>query len=278
MSARKRIGFLGTGKMGTALASGFVRGGFCRPDDVVAYNRSPERARNFAVETGCDVVDSPDRVVEAAETLIVAVKPRAVTGLLDSIASLVDDTHLVVSVAAGCSLAKMRASLGGGRRIVRVMPNTPCLVAEGATVFATGPHATEADAERVTEMFATVGVVERVDETLIDAVTGLSGSGPAYVFEFVEALVDGAVRMGLPRETAHSLAVQTVVGAGRMLAETGEIPAELKNQVASPGGTTMAALFELDRCGSHAAVMTAVEAATKRSAELGLELSRHRSE
>lgn len=278
MPDRKPIGFLGTGKMGTALASGFVRGGFCRPDDVIATNRSDEGRRNFAVETGCEVVDTPEEVVAGAETLIVAVKPRAVSTLLDSIAGIVDETHLVVSVAAGCSIEKMEKSLGGERRIVRVMPNTPCLVAEGASVFATGPYATEADADVVARMFATVGIIERVGEDLIDAVTGLSGSGPAYVFEIVRALTDGAVRQGLPRDIAHRLAVQTVVGAGRMLAETGEEPTTLKNQVASPGGTTMAALYELERGGLAATLMDAVDAATARSAELGRELTHHESD
>jgi pyrroline-5-carboxylate reductase len=177
--------------------------------------------------------------------------------------------QLVVSVAAGVTLTAMAAGLGSGPRLVRVMPNTPCLIGRGASAFALGPGATPADSELVARLLASVGIALPVDEKLLDAVTGLSGSGPAFVYIMIEALSDGGVRMGLPREIATQLAAQTVLGAAEMVLTTGEHPGRLKDQVTSPGGTTIAGVQAMELGGVRGALMSAVEAAARRSMELG---------
>jgi len=200
---------------------------------------------------------------------VLAVKPQHMPAVLKEIAKGVEGRHLFVSVAAGVPLSAMASALGQNTRIIRVMPNTPCLVGAGATAFARGAKATEEDAALVERLFSTIGIAMEVTEPLLDAVTGLSGSGPAYVFQVIEAMSDGGVRSGLPRNVATRLAAQTVLGAAKMVLDTGEHPAALKDGVASPGGTTIAGLHELERGALRGALINAVEAATKRSQELG---------
>jgi pyrroline-5-carboxylate reductase len=202
--------------------------------------------------------------------VLICVKPGVVPQVLREVAAAVrPDGPLFVSIAAGVKIDSMQSELPARSRVVRVMPNTPCLVNCSASVFAPGAHATAADVALVEELFRAVGIVAQADEAKLDAVTGLSGSGPAYVFVLIEALADGGVRMGLPRQTALTLAAQTVLGAAKMMIETRVHPAELKDRVASPGGTTMAALHALERSGFRAALIDAVQAATERSAALG---------
>lgn len=265
----QRIGFLGAGRMATALAAGFVKAGVCPADAISAYDPSDAARESFQSAYGSACLESNAAVVEASDVVFLAVKPQYIGDVLADVSGVVKDSHLVVSIAAGIPIATIAEELGTGRRIVRVMPNTPCLVGAGASAFSPGANATADDVDLVQRLLSTVGLAVRVDESLLDAVTGLSGSGPAFVFEAIEALSDGGVRVGLPRETATQLAAQTVFGAAKLLLETGEHPGVLKDAVASPGGTTIAGLHALERSGLRAALMNAVEAAALRSAELG---------
>ena len=264
-----KVGFIGAGKMATALAKGLVDSGFVAAQNIVAIDLFPPAAESFAAATGAAIVASNQDVVAAADVVFIAVKPHHVAGVLDDLAPLLSDRHLVVSIAAGVTLSVYEAGLGAGRRIVRVMPNTPCLVGAAAAGFSLGSAATAEDAELVEAMFGTVGLAVKVEERLLDAVTGLSGSGPAYVYQIIEALSDGGVRVGLPRDVATKLAAQTLFGAAKMVLETGEHPGALKDAVTSPGGTTIAGLHALERGGLRGVLMNAVEAATDRSRELG---------
>ncbi len=264
-----RVGFIGAGKMATALAAGLCRAGFTTPAAVIACDLLPAAAKQFAAATGAGIVASVAEVAQRADVVVVAVKPQQVGSVLAELAGVLEVRHLVVSIAAGVSLEALCGTLGARRRIVRVMPNTPCLVGESASAFSVGGGATPDDARLVERMFAAVGLAIALPESLLDAVTGLSGSGPAFVYLMIEALSDGGVRMGLPRPVALQLAAQTVRGAARMVLETGTHPGELKDAVASPAGTTIAGLHALEIGGVRGCLMNAVEAATLRSRELG---------
>ena len=268
-SSQIRIGLIGTGKMATALAKGWIQSGWLPAENIVGTDVLPAAREDFAGATGCETVDAIADLLPRADVLVLAVKPQHVPRVLDQIKAGFEDRHLLVSIAAGVPLAAFSESLGSGRRLVRVMPNTPCLVGAGASAFALGGSATAEDADVVEQMLSTVGIVFEVPENLLDAVTGLSGSGPAYVYQIIEALSDGGVRAGLPREIATMLTAQTVLGAARMVLETGEHPAALKDAVASPGGTTIAGLHALEAGGLRGILMNAVLAATERSRELG---------
>ncbi|MBI1310997.1 pyrroline-5-carboxylate reductase [bacterium] len=264
-----RVGFIGAGKMATALARGLISSGFVSADGVVASDVYATARESFQTETRTQTVESNADVVASSDVVILAVKPQQMGDVLDGISSLLEDRHLVISIAAGLPLSFYEAKLGATRRVIRVMPNTPCLVGETAAGFAVGASATAKDAELVASLLGTVGLAVQVDEKLLDAVTGLSGSGPAYVYQMIEALSDGGVRVGLPRDVATKLAAQTLLGAAKMVLETGEHPGTLKDAVTSPGGTTIAGIHALERGGLRATLMNAVEAATNRSKELG---------
>ncbi len=264
-----RIGFLGAGKMATALAKGFIASGYARPQDLVASDVFPAAREAFESKTGVATTDSNQAVLEQADIVVIALKPQVAHDALIDIRDSVQPNHLFVSIMAGVDLSRLQTLVGLHARVVRVMPNTPALVGAGAAGFSLGTEATTADGETVQAMFQTVGLAIEVPESQLDAVTGLSGSGPAYAFQIIEALSDGGVRMGIPRDTATRLAAQTLLGAARMVLELGEHPAALKDGVTSPGGTTIAGLHEMERGGVRAALMNAVEAATLRSIELG---------
>lgn len=264
-----RVGFVGSGKMATALARGLISSGFVSADAVVASDVYPAARESFQTDTGARVVESNEEVVAGSDVVVLAVKPQQMAGVLDGLSTLLEDRHLVISIAAGLPLSFYESKLGTSRRIIRVMPNTPCLVGETAAGFSVGASATADDASLVASMLETVGVAVQVDEKLLDAVTGLSGSGPAYVYQIIEALSDGGVRVGLPRDVATKLAAQTLLGAAKMVLETGQHPGALKDAVTSPGGTTIAGVHALERGGLRATLMNAVEAATNRSKELG---------
>jgi pyrroline-5-carboxylate reductase len=255
--------------MATSLACGLVTSKFVAADDIVASDVIEAARANF--ESACDAktVKSNLDVCAFANVVFLAVKPQYMPDVLKEISPVVDSKHLIISIAAGVTIQTLTNELGSDCRIVRVMPNTPCLVGMSASGFACGSNATDEDATLVERLLSTVGIALRVDERLIDSVTGLSGSGPAYVYQFIEALSDGGVLVGLPRHVATQLAAQTVMGAARMVLETGQHPGELKDAVASPGGTTIAGLHKLENGGFRGTVMNAVEAATRRAQELG---------
>jgi len=265
----KRIGFIGAGNMAEALTRGLLKARLCSPEAIFASDVKEDRLRLFKEAFGVQTFQENAQVVARAEVLLLAVKPQDMGAVLEGLAPFVDETRTLISIAAGVPIRFIAERLAKKARIIRVMPNTPALVLEGAAGIAKGEHATEEDLAIALQIFQAVGKVAVVEEKLLDAVTGLSGSGPAYVAVIIEALADGGVRMGLPREVALTLAAQTVLGTARMILEGKRSPAELKDMVASPGGTTIAGLHVLERGGLRAALMDAVEAATKRSQELG---------
>ncbi len=266
-SATLQVGFLGSGRMATALAKGWLQAGLLRADSCRASDPSTAARQTFTAETGCPAVADNREVVAASDLLVLAVKPQSMPALLEEIRTHVKG-RLVVSIAAGIRLRQLAAALNPDCRLIRVMPNTPCLVGASASAYSPGQNATAEDVVLVDRLLNAVGVAFRLPEPLLDAVTGLSGSGPAFVYLMIEALSDGGVRMGLPRDVATALAAQTVLGAAKMVLETQMHPGVLKDMVASPGGTTIAGLHALERGGVRGALMDAVEAATRRAVEL----------
>lgn len=269
MEAGPRVGFLGAGRMASALARGWIAAGLTTADRVLASDPVPAARDAFSGGGSLRAIPDNREVVAHGDLLVLAVKPQSMKALMEEIQPQLTDRHLIVSIAAGVSLWQLAEGLGARRRLVRVMPNTPCLVGASASAYTPGEAATADDAALVEQLLKAVGVAFRVPESLLDAVTGLSGSGPAFVYLMIEALSDGGVRVGLPRDAATALAAQTVMGAAKMVLETGSHPGVLKDQVASPGGTTIAGLHALERGGVRGAIMDAVEAATRRAAELG---------
>jgi pyrroline-5-carboxylate reductase len=255
--------------MATALARGWIAAGLVNPASCRASDPFPDARNRFQEQTGCPATGDNREVVAASDVLVIAVKPQTMPALLDEIRNLATQKHLVISIAAGVPIKKLADGLPGAGRIVRVMPNTPCLLGVSATGIAAGPGAKPEDVALVERLFNAVGKAYSLPEALLDAVTGLSGSGPAFVYVMIEALADGGVKMGLPRDVALTLAAQTVLGSARMVLETKQHPAVLKDAVASPGGTTIAGLHVLEKGGFRTAIIDAVEAATRRSTELG---------
>jgi len=269
MAAKLTIGFLGAGKMATALARGFVNAELVFPREIIASDPYETARKHFAEEVGAPVTTANAEVATFAKVLILATKPDQVAAVLADIHPHFTVKHLLISIAAGVPLAKLEAALPAGARVIRVMPNTPALIGAGASAFAPGKHTTAGDVELAGKLLSAVGMALPVKESLLDAVTGLSGSGPAYAYQFIEALSDGGVASGLPRDIATKLAAQTVMGAAKMILETGQHPGVLKDQVTSPGGTTIEGLHELEKGKLRATVISAVRAATERSKKLG---------
>src|ERR1039457_2826676 len=269
MTTPLTIGLLGAGKMATALARGFIRAEIAFPKEILAGDLSEAARAAFTKETGAKTTASSADVLKFANVLVLAVKPDQVAGVLAEQRGNFTNKHLLISIAAGVTLAKLEAALPAGARVIRVMPNTPALVGAGASAFALGQSARLADGELAKKLLSAVGVAIQVNENLLDAVTGLSGSGPAYVYQFIEALSDGGVASGLPRDIATRLAAQTVLGGAKMVLETGQHPGALKDQVTSPGGTTIEGLHELEKGKLRATVISAVRAATEKSKKLG---------
>ncbi|MEP6663347.1 MAG: pyrroline-5-carboxylate reductase [Verrucomicrobiota bacterium] len=270
MAEKLTIGFLGAGKMATALAKGFVKAGLVTPKNIIASD-PVEAARNyFAEETGAKITESNLEVVRFAKVLVLAVKPGNAPELLEEIRESFSEKKLLISIAAGVTIAKLENGLGESARVIRVMPNTPALVGSSATAFAIGKSATANDAKQAEKLFSAVGIAFQLKESLLDAVTGLSGSGPAYVYLMIEALSDGGVAAGLPRDVATKLAAQTVFGSAQMVLQTGQHPGVLKDAVTSPGGTTIEGLHELEKGKVRGAIMNAVRAATEKSKKLGM--------
>ncbi|MDZ7616131.1 MAG: pyrroline-5-carboxylate reductase [Patescibacteria group bacterium] len=264
-----RVGFIGAGQMARALGQGFVRAGLVSPEMLCASDPAASACWQFTQVTGAAAFPENSAVWKQADVVFLAVKPQQVAVVASQAVSERRPDQLVVSIAAGVRLHAIQAVLGDRARLVRVMPNTPCLVGKGACGFCLGPAATPADSEVVGQLLGSVGVAYEVEERLLDAVTGLAGSGPAFVYVMIEALSDAGVLMGLPRNVATALAAQTVSGAAQVVLDTGEHTGVLRDRVASPGGTTIAGLQALEEYGLRAALMAAVQAATERSIELG---------
>jgi len=269
MIQNQKIALLGAGNMAEALVAGLVKSGVAIPDSLLATDISSARLTvlkdRYDIQVGSKNFDA----VLWADIIILCVKPQVMNEVLADIQKGISEKQLVISVAAGIPIKSIQAKLGQTVPLVRSMPNTPAVIQEGVTALAGCPGLDSKHLEVAKKIFESVGQVVVVDESLMDAVTGLSGSGPAYVYLAIEALIDGGVRVGLPRNVAHVLAVQTVLGAAKMVRETGEHPALLKDRVTSPGGTTIAGLQRLEEGGLRATLIEAVEAATHRSRELG---------
>lgn len=262
------FGFIGAGRMATALAQGIIAAELAGPTQLIAHDPDPDALARFREATLSRAVASNQAVVESSNVVFLCVKPAHAAEALKQIRESASAKHLVISVAAGVTLSALSSGLGPAPRLIRVMPNTPCLVRQGASGFCLGQNCTPDDRDLATRLLQGIGTAHELDEKLLDAVTGLSGSGPAFVFLIIEALADGGVRAGLPRQVALALAAQTVRGAAELLIATGEHPGQLKDQVASPGGTTIAGLHVLETAGVRGALIEAVVAATRRSAEL----------
>jgi pyrroline-5-carboxylate reductase len=269
MLGNKVIGFVGAGNMAEALVKGLLAAGVGKKQ-LIASDHTAERVAYVHKTYGIKTTEDNTAAVEAADVVVLAVKPQILPKVLDEIAGTVTADKLVVSVAAGVPIEAIEAHLQQRSRIVRVMPNTPALVQAGAAALVAGAHATEQDLGVVKQIFDSVGkTVVLDDEGLMDAITGLSGSGPAYIFVIIDAMADAGVRVGLSRDVSLALAAQTVLGAAKMLIETGEHPGALKDKVTSPGGTAIAGLHTLEQGGLRTTLINAVEAATRRSRELG---------
>jgi len=262
------IAILGAGQMGEALTSGLLRAGVVAPGGIIAAVRRSDRAQQLRDAYGIEVLTAA-AAADRADTLVITVKPQDMGALLDEIRGVVTPEKLVISVAAGITTAFIGRNLTGDVPVVRVMSNTPVLVDEAMSVISPGPHATEEHLRRAEQLLRPVGKVLRIPESQQDAATALSGSGPAYVYFLVEAMVDAGILLGMPRGNALEMVKQAVYGAATMLKDSGEHPVLLREAVTSPGGTTINAIRELERHGVRAAVLAAIEAARDRGRELG---------
>ena len=254
--------------MGTALVQGAIRSGAVAAGDVTGVDPVAAAREQFAAATGAGVA-AEIAALASCDLLLACTKPHDIREALAAATTGGGTGKLVISIAAGVTLAALAEAAGPSSRVIRAMPNTPALVGKGAAAFCLGPNATAADADTARLLLGSVGIASELPERLMDAVTGLSGSGPAYIYLIIEALADGGVRNGLPRAEAVKLAAQTVLGGAAMVLETGKHPGELKDMVTSPGGTTIAGLAELERAGLRSALIEAVTAATRRATELG---------
>ncbi len=274
MSVKKKIvGFLGAGNMAGALIKGLCHAAVVAPGSILASDVKSERLEQLESAHKIRVTRDNHELVREADILVLAVKPQVVDKVLDAIGAEIRPETLLISVAAGVPIEALEARLPKNARVVRAMPNTPATALAGATAIAAGSHANEDDLTAARELFEAVGRVVVLDEVLLDAVTGLSGSGPAYVMLIIEALADGGVKMGLHRDTSLLLAAQTVYGSAKLLLETGEHPGRLKDMVTSPGGTAIAGLHTLESGALRKTLIDAVETASLRAAALGQEMA-----
>jgi pyrroline-5-carboxylate reductase len=264
----KSIGFIGAGNMAEAMIRGLLRGGEFDPKSIFASAPREERIAELRAKYGIEC-SADNNVPAAADIVVLSVKPQILGRVLEKVAAAIKPEALVISIAAGVPVSAIQARLAAGARVVRAMPNTPALVDAAATAIAGGEHARPSDLEDAKRIFDSIGITVILEESQLDAVTGLSGSGPAYVFLILEALSDAGVKVGLSRRTAQLLAAQTVLGSAKLLLETNEHPGRLKDMVTSPGGTAITGLHTLEHGGLRTTLMNAVEAATRRSRELG---------
>jgi pyrroline-5-carboxylate reductase len=265
-----KLGVIGCGKMGTALIQGAIRAGVVAAGDVIGCDPYENSRLAFAKATGAKATADIAELAAVSEVILLCTKPMDIPAALADVAKMaIGEPRLVISIAAGVTLSALEAAASENFRVIRAMPNTPALVGHGAAGYCLGNRATADDAKAAQSLLGAVGLAVEVPERLMDAVTGLSGSGPAYIYVVIDALADGGVRAGIPRADAVRLAAQTVLGAAAMVLETGEHPAVLKDMVTSPGGTTIAGLAALEKHGLRSALIEAVGAATQRATELG---------
>ncbi len=275
MLTETRIAFIGGGNMAESLLAGLLRKGVASAEHLTVSDPHSQRRELLATRFGVAVHADNRAAVQGAELIVLCVEPQVLDSVLVDLSSILSSNPLLISVAAGYPLSRLHKQLKTATRLARAMPNTPSTIGEGVTALSFAPGLSSQDQDRTRCLFESVGEVVVVEERLMDAVTGLSGSGPAYVFAMIEALADGGVLMGLPRATAQVLAAQTLAGAARMVLEQGTHPAVLKDRVASPGGTTIAGLSRLEQGRLRATLMSAVTAAAQRSQELGQEENHH---
>jgi pyrroline-5-carboxylate reductase len=274
MSIDKNIAFLGAGNMAGALIRGLLHAEACTPQQIWATDVREDRLEELAIAHGIRTGADNAEAARWADIVVLATKPQVFDRLLEQVADAIDANDLVISIAAGVPIESIEARLARGVRVVRSMPNTPALVDAAATAIARGSHGTKDDLMLAKRIFDSVGITVVLDESLIDAVTGLSGSGPAYIFLIIEALADAGVKVGLHRDSALKLAAQTVLGSAKLLLETGEHPGRLKDMVTSPGGTAIAGLHTLEAGGLRTTLIDAVESATARAKQLGEETAK----
>lgn len=265
----KKLGFVGAGKMGSALMQGIIKAGIVQPDQVGASDLYEPGLKALEQQLGIRVSTDNIPIVRDSDIIVLAVKPQTLGAVLEKLRPEINSNKLVISIAAGVPLNTYETALPEGSRVVRVMPNIAATVSEAASGIAPGKNATSEDLDIALALFSAVGTAVKVSESLLDAVTGLSGSGPAFVFPVIEALADGGVFEGLDRKSAQALAAQTVLGAAKMVLETGMHPGELKDMVTSPAGTTIRGVHALEEAGIRAAFTNAVIQASERSKELG---------
>ena len=269
MLKNKRVGFVGTGNMGEALIHGLLHGHLCRPDQILCSDVRPERLKAIREKYGVKGTSHNTEVVKQSDIIILAVKPQIMKQVVDEIAKYLDLSKLIISIAAGVPLEAIESCAKKELKLIRVMPNICVSVREGVSAIAGGKHIHKEDLMIAKTIFDSVGKSLFIEEYLLDAVTGLSGSGPAYIFLIIDALADAGVKVGLSRDDTLILASQTVLGAAKMLIETGEHPGKLKDLVTSPGGTAIAGLHTLEEGGLRTTLINAVEVATQRSKVLG---------
>ncbi|ELU16504.1 hypothetical protein CAPTEDRAFT_166551 [Capitella teleta] len=268
-----RVGFLGAGQMAQALCSGIISSGLVKPNNVIASDPKPATLQ-ITSKLGARTTTNNAEVMQNCDVVVISVKPNAVPGVLKEILPLVTKNHLVTSIAAGISLALLEESLPPNTRVIRVMPNTPAMVQAGATVISPGTHSTPEDAVLAEKIFSAVGICKNLPEKYLDVVSSLSGAGPAYAFLAIEALSDGGVKMGLPRDISTQLAAQTLLGAAKMVLETNTHPGQLKDAVCSPGGVTICGVHALESGRFRASLIDAVETATLRTREMENQMSK----
>ncbi|HET8686294.1 MAG TPA: pyrroline-5-carboxylate reductase [Methanosarcina sp.] len=265
----RKIGFIGAGKMGSALMQGIMKAGIVKPENLGASDVYEPFLNELKAKLGINVSTDNSVIARASDILILAVKPQTLGSVLENLKAYITADKLIISIAAGVPLATYENALPDGTRVVRVMPNIAATVSEAASGISPGKNATPEDLKIALEIFSAVGTAVQVPESLMDAVTGLSGSGPAFIFPVIEAMADGAVLEGMDRKSALTLAAQTVLGAAKMVLETGLHPGELKDMVTSPAGTTIQGVYALEEAGIRAAFIDAVIRASERSKELG---------
>jgi len=264
-----KLGFIGTGNMGTAMIKSIVKSGMVSPEKIFLFDVDIEKQKALTNETGTKALFSSTELVEKSDIIILAVKPNIVKLALETCKSAFDSKKILVSVAVGVPIKFYKDILGNDIKIIRTMPNTPALVGEGMTLVSTDDSVAEDDIKKVISIFECLGKVDRLDEKLMSEVTALTGSSPAYVYMFIEAMADAAVLSGIPRNLAYKLAAQAVLGSAKMVLETGKHPGLLKDEVCSPAGTTIEAVRSLERDGFRSSVIEAMNECTKRAKEIG---------